>query len=74
MNSNLKVLISAAAATLMAVALAGAASAQTKHPVHRAPPQAIHFRAMECADPGSHLGCPPAPTHINDAAERATGY
>jgi hypothetical protein len=69
MNPNLKILLSTAGAAVMAVTLAASASAQPKHQVHR-PAAALH-QMSECADPGSHVWCAPAPSHINDAAEAA---
>jgi hypothetical protein len=54
---------------VMALTLVASASAQPKHQVHR-PAAALH-EMSGCADPGSHLGCAPAPSHMNDAAEAA---
>jgi hypothetical protein len=61
---NTKHLILTIGAAAMAVTFAASASSETRHtgqpaPVHRTP---------ECVDPGSHIWCAAAPTHLNDAA------
>jgi hypothetical protein len=69
MNSNLKLVISTVGAMVMAVTLVASASAQTRHQA-RQPAAPLH-RMSECADPGSHIWCAPAPSHMNDGAESA---
>jgi len=58
--------------TVVALALAltttAGALAATKHQTYRPSAQ------VECADPGAHIWCAPAPSHLNDAAQAATGF
>ena len=68
MNPTVKFLISTAGAAIMAIAIAGCASAASRHPANR-----TFHPVVQCADPGSHIWCAPAPSHYNDAAEAAGG-
>jgi hypothetical protein len=64
-----------ASATIMAQESL-AASSRRPHvppaPMQGIPDQSTPFHLMsECSDPGAHIWCPPAPNHMNDAAESA---
>jgi hypothetical protein len=69
MNANLKFLTSTVGAGVVALALVASASAQTRHQTYRH--VAPSHSAQVCSDPGSHLGCAAAPSHMNDGAEAA---
>jgi hypothetical protein len=67
MNTSVKaVTLLLGAAVLAATAVSAPASAQQRR-IHEPHYNSNHeIRALpDCADPGSHLGCPAAPVHDN---------
>lgn len=67
------IFVAASLAAMMMVLLIGqesqAASARRTYG-----PQAVVHSKAACADPGSHIWCAPAPSHINEGAEAAGGW
>ena len=55
-------------ALTIVLSTAATALAATKHQTYRPSAQ------VECANPGAHIWCAPAPSHLNDAAQSATGF
>ena len=69
MKSNLNLLISTVGAAAIALTLVASASAQTRNQTYR-PSEPVH-RMSECSDPGAHIWCPAAPSHLNNGAASA---